>query len=105
MRKRIVSDVVQQGCCHKNADVLVSKPQRRVGDEQARHKLLGQVVNAQRMFETRMARSWIDQMDISELSYVAKALEVFGVYKRQHGGREVNVSPDWVADCFALVGQ
>ena len=40
-----------------------------------------------------------------ELSYVAKALEVFGVYKRQHGGREVNVSPDWVADCFALVGQ
>ena len=105
MGKGIVPDVVKQGGGEKDADILVRQLERGIGPDQTGEKLLGEVVDAERMLEAGVARSRVDEVDEPELGDVAKALELLGVDQGEEWFGSVDVPPDRVADGFALFFQ
>ena len=104
MREGVVADVVEQGGGDEDAHVLFAQHEGRVRVEETGQKLLGQVIDAQRVLKARVARAWIHQMHVAELGDVAQALEGSGIDEGEDGSGEVDIAPDRVADDLAFFG-
>ena len=99
----IVADVVKQGGGEKDANVFVFQLERRVRAEQANEKLLGEMVDAERMLESGVPGARIDEVDETELSDVAKSLEVLGVNEGKQWFGQVDIPPHRVANRLAFL--
>ena len=63
------------------------------------------MVDSEGVLEAGVTSAGIDQMDEAELGDVAKTLKILGVYKGEKRLREVDVSPNRIADRLAFFFQ
>ena len=61
------------------------------------------MVDAYRVFKARVSCPGVNQVYVTQLGDITKALEVFSVDYRQDGLRNVHVAPDGVPHGFAMV--
>ncbi len=97
-----MADVMQQSRGQKNPDIFVLQDQRRIRLEKADEKLLGEVIDPERVLEAGVPGARVDQMNEPQLADIAKTLKLSGVYQCEQGVWQVDITPDWIPDRFAF---
>ena len=90
-------------CRKQDANVVPCEVGRGFGADQLSYELAGQMEDTERVFESGMACTRVDEEDVSQLGDVAETLIVFGINDIDQILRDGDVTPDRIADVFPCV--
>ena len=100
MRERIVTDIVKQrGDAHVGA-WSIAKIREVAAFLEEQQRAPSEMIGAERVLETRMARARVHKERESKLSYIAQSLERRCVDESQRQRFNADVVPERVADDF-----